>query len=43
MGLRVAHSLAQALTNFVLVRFAVFMAASLVLLALAVHAALAAF
>ncbi|MCB2108914.1 MAG: MAPEG family protein [Rhodobacteraceae bacterium] len=43
VGLRVIHSLVQATANIILVRFAVFMAASLVLLALAVRAALAVF
>jgi hypothetical protein len=43
VGLRVVHSLVQALTNIILVRFAVFMVASLVLLALAVRATLAVF
>ncbi len=43
VGLRVVHSLVQALVNVVLVRFAVFMVGSLVLLALTVRAALAVF
>ncbi len=43
VGLRCVHSLVQALVNVVLVRFAVFMAGSLVLLALTVRAALAVF
>lgn len=43
VGLRVVHSLVQALTNVIMVRFLVFMVGSLVLLALAVHAALAVF
>ncbi len=43
VGLRVVHSLVQALTNIVLIRFAVFMTASLVLLVLAVRAALIVF
>ncbi|MGE4063183.1 MAG: MAPEG family protein [Rhodospirillaceae bacterium] len=41
VALRVAHSLVQALVNIVMLRFAVFMAASIVLLALAVRAAAA--
>jgi hypothetical protein len=41
VGLRVAHSLVQAIVNVVMLRFALFMAASLVLLAMAVGAALA--
>jgi hypothetical protein len=41
VGLRVAHSLVQAIVNVVMLRFALFMAASLVLLAMAVRAALA--
>ena len=43
VGLRVAHSLVHALINVVLLRFAVFMAASLVLLVLSVRAALIVF
>jgi len=43
VAVRVVHSLVQALTNVILVRFAVFMAASLVLLALAIRAAIAVF
>jgi hypothetical protein len=43
VGLRVVHSLVQALVNIVLLRLAVFMTASLVLLALSVRAALAIF
>jgi hypothetical protein len=39
VALRIVHSLVQALTNVILVRFAVFMVASLVLLALALRAA----
>jgi hypothetical protein len=39
VGLRVVHSLVQATVNVIMVRWAVFMAASLVLLALAVRAA----
>ena len=41
--MRVVHSLVQALTNVIVLRFAVFMAASLVLLALAIRAAIAVF
>jgi hypothetical protein len=40
VALRVIHSLVQALVNVILARFAVFMVASLVLLALAVRAAM---
>jgi len=40
VGLRIAHSLVQAILNVVALRFAVFMAASLVLLAMSVRAAL---
>lgn len=43
VALRVVHSLVQALGNVILVRFGVFMAASLVLLALAARAAMAVF
>ena len=43
VGLRVAHSLVHALINVVVLRFAVFMAASLVLLLLSVRAALIVF
>jgi hypothetical protein len=43
VGLRVLHSLVQAIANVVMVRFAVFMAASLVLLAMSVRAALIVF
>jgi hypothetical protein len=43
VGLRVLHSLVQATVNVIMLRWALFMAASLVLLALAVHAAMAAF
>ena len=43
VALRVVHSLVQALTNVILVRFGVFMIASLVLLALALRAAMAVF
>jgi hypothetical protein len=41
VGLRIAHSLVQAIVNIILLRFAIFMAASVVLLAMAVRAALA--
>jgi hypothetical protein len=40
VGLRVAHSLIQAIINVVMFRFAIFMAASLVLLVMSVRAAL---
>jgi hypothetical protein len=40
VGLRVAHSLVQALVNIIMVRFAIFMAASVVLLVMTVRAAL---
>jgi hypothetical protein len=43
VALRVVHSLIQALINKVEARFAVFMLASLVLLAMTVHAAMAVF
>lgn len=43
VGLRVVHSLWQALFNIVQIRWALFMAASLVLLAMVVRAALAVF
>ena len=43
VGLRVAHSLVQALINVVMIRFAIFMVASLVLLAMSVRAALMVF
>lgn len=43
VGLRVVHSLVQALTNIIMVRFLIFMVSSLVLLALVIHAALAVF
>ena len=39
MALRIAHSLVQALINNVMVRFALFAAASLVLLVMTVRAA----
>lgn len=41
VGLRVAHSLVQAIFNRVIVRFALFSLATLVLLMLTVHAAMA--
>lgn len=40
VGLRIAHSIVQAVSNVVRVRFALFALASLVLLALTVHAAM---
>jgi len=40
VGLRIAHSLVQATVNVVMLRFAIFMAASLVLLAMSIRAAL---
>jgi len=40
VGLRIAHSLVQALINVVMIRFAIFMAGSLILLVLSVRAAL---
>jgi hypothetical protein len=43
VGLRVVHSFVQALANIIMLRFAVFMAASLVLVALAVRTAMAVF
>ena len=43
VAVRMVHSLVQALTNVILVRFAVFVVASLVLLALALRAAIAVF
>lgn len=43
VGLRVIHSLLQATVNVILARFAIFMVASLVLLALAVRAAMSVF
>jgi len=43
VALRVAHSLVQATMNVIIVRFAVFMIASVVLLALTVRAALVVF
>jgi hypothetical protein len=41
VAMRIAHSLVQATLNIVMLRFAVFMAASVVLLAMAVRAAIA--
>jgi hypothetical protein len=43
VGLRIVHSLVQASVNAIMVRFSIFMISSLVLLALAIHAALAVF
>ena len=43
VALRVVHSLVQASTNVILLRFAIFTAASLVLLVLAIRAALTVF
>ena len=43
VGLRVVHSLVQALVNIVLLRLAVFLTASIVLLAMTIRAALAVF
>lgn len=43
VGLRVVHSLVQATTNIIMVRFALFMIASLVLTTLAIRAALGVF
>lgn len=43
VALRIAHSLVQALINVVMLRFALFMAASLVLLAMSARAALIVF
>jgi hypothetical protein len=43
VGLRIVHSLVQATTNTIIVRFAVFMIASVVLLALSVRAAFVVF
>jgi hypothetical protein len=40
VGLRIAHSLVQAIINVVLVRFAIFMVASLVLLVMSARAAI---
>jgi hypothetical protein len=43
VGLRVAHSLVQALVNIIMLRWAIFMLSSLVLLALTIRAALLVF
>ncbi|HVI31562.1 MAPEG family protein [Phenylobacterium sp.] len=43
VGLRVAHSLVQATVNVIMLRWALFMAASVVLVVLAVRAAMAVF
>jgi hypothetical protein len=43
VSLRIAHSLVQALVNIIMLRFAIFMVASLVLLAMAVRAAVLVF
>ena len=43
VGLRIAHSLVQAIVNVVLLRFAIFMAATLILLVLSVRAAMIVF
>jgi hypothetical protein len=43
VGLRIAHSLVQATINLIPLRFAIFMAASLVLLVMSVRAALVVF
>lgn len=43
VGLRVVHSLIQALINVIILRFAVFMAASVILVLLAIRAATAVF
>ena len=43
LGLRVVHSLVQATVNVILLRWAVFMLASLALLAMAIHLAMAVF
>jgi hypothetical protein len=39
VGLRIAHSLVQAIINVIILRFTLFMAASLVLLALTIRTA----
>ena len=41
--LRVVHSLVQAISNVIMVRFGIFMVASVVLLVLSVRAAIAVF
>jgi hypothetical protein len=43
VGLRIAHSVAQAIVNVLMIRFALFMAASVVLLVMSARAALIAF
>ena len=43
VGLRIGHSVVQATINVILLRFAIFIAASLVLLALAIRAAVVVF
>ncbi len=43
VGLRVVHSLVQATTNIIMLRFSIFMIASLVLLAMTVRAAMIVF
>ena len=43
VGLRIVHSLVQATVNIILIRFAIFMAASVVLLVMAVRAAVLVF
>jgi hypothetical protein len=43
VGIRVVHSLVQALVNIVMLRFTIFMLGSLVLLALSIRAAMAVF
>lgn len=43
VGLRIAHSLFQALVNRVVIRFAIFMLSSLCLVALCLHAVMTAF
>jgi hypothetical protein len=40
VGLQIAHSVVQAIVNIVMLRFAIFMAASIVLLAMSIRAAL---
>ena len=43
VALRIVHSLVQATVNAIMVRFGIFMLSSLVLVALAIHAAMAVF
>ena len=43
VGLRITHSLVQATVNVVMIRFAIFMAASLVLLVMSIRAAIVVF